>query len=900
MQTRFLVLALPLSVLVACGDKAGGNEGDDTGAGGEGVGGPGGGGSYDEGCITVDGGGGYAWLNDAITVADEGSTIELCDEAAHEEEVIVDKPVTITGPGADAFVLVAPTNTTGITITAPNVTLTGIAVQSTRSGIAVQAASGVTLDGVQVTEAGNWGLTATDATDLSVTDSTFMGNGYGGVKVDGGSATLDQLSLTQNIAYGVYATGGAQVVVSGATIDATLPTDESNATDGFGIFGDDGAAVTVSGSTLTGSTFAGIAAEEADAFVSDTTTDGGLLGLYLRLGEYSVEDVTVTGTAGYGALIVSNDPLVIDGFTTAADPDTTANLAYDDWGSSDYGVAGTGLYLASDEIDASNLAISGWNNCGLLVVPASSSGTAEVTVTNATIDNVGRYGIYSANADTTVVDSTITGMRVVDAEEDRVDPALGQDVLCYYVNYYAGVYNAEGTVDWQGGGISDGEGWGFSSIYGNLMVDGAAISSNHCSGVLGYQGTMSVSNSVLSNHSDRQVINSNSDTLVVLDGNTFSDNRNEDGFEVVYDYMDSSGYRITYTYEAGFAQVTDVVLFEVPESIIQNNTFENGDSSLVIYGGGSTISNNTWSGYRSTAIDASVNDTPADLTITDATISSGGGPVVQCNDSSLDVSDLTVSQGNHYQYAYDYTIEWSDGTSSTSTSTGTEGSIGLRASGCDIYVDTATFSELEGNAVEVYTYSGDTSSVELNDISINDVGTAADYADSAIYAYTYGGDLSLYVDTLGITQANNDHGIELYASSGTLLFDASDVTVNGAARNGIFANQASASATMTVDVDGLTIANTTEDGVSSTGATLVLANASVSSSGGNGLTLTGGDATVTDTLFDSNTGYGMECDASSTQSCLDITHTNNVEGEQSGCDAACGELAETGGDDTGI
>ena len=51
---------------------------------------------YDPGCITVDGGGGYAKLADAVTVASEGAIIELCD-GTYEESVVVEKSVTIRG-----------------------------------------------------------------------------------------------------------------------------------------------------------------------------------------------------------------------------------------------------------------------------------------------------------------------------------------------------------------------------------------------------------------------------------------------------------------------------------------------------------------------------------------------------------------------------------------------------------------------------------------------------------------------------------------------------------------------------------------------------------------------------------------------------------------------------------
>ncbi|MCP4516988.1 MAG: hypothetical protein GY824_17390, partial [Delftia sp.] len=73
---------------------------------------------------------------------------------------------------------------------------------------------------------------------------------------------------------------------------------------------------------------------------------------------------------------------------------------------------------------------------------------------------------------------------------------------------------------------------------------------------------------------------------------------------------------------------------------------------------------------------------------------------------------------------------------STSSSTGTSGNIGLRGYECNLYVDTATFSNLEGNAVELLAYSGGTSTAELNDVTVLNAGLESTYADSAITANT--------------------------------------------------------------------------------------------------------------------------------------------------------------------
>ena len=897
MNRHLLLLTLPFSVLVACNGKANGGGGgsDDTGGTGEG-GGEGGGITYEEGCITVDGGGGYAWINDAITVADEGSTINLCASSTHEEEVIVDKGVSIVGPGAGEFLLVAPTNTNGFTITADGATLSGVGIDSTRNGIAIVGAAGVDITGVEVVAAGNWGISAEDATGLTLSDSALVGNGYGGISVDGGEVVATGMELTANTAYGAFATNGGVLRMEASSISDTAPTDPDNAQDGFGAYGEEGARLTLSGNTWTNNLFAAVRTEEADAFLDGETISGSAYGVILRLGDISIADVSIEGVSVMGALLVTLGDLNVVGLDVATDPELSVSYAYNDWGSGDSGVNGTGVVAVADIATIDQVSISGFNNCGLLIQPASSDTTGVATVSNTTIENTGRYGVYSSSMETTFTDSTVTGTRLVDTAEERYDEAVGQDVLCYYVNYYAGVYNIEGAIDWVGGSIADNEGWGVSSIYGTISVDGAAVSSNNCAGVLGFQGTMAVANSTLSGHTASDVINSNSDTLVVLDNNTFENNRSEDGFQDVYDYMDTSGYRITYDYGPGFAQVNDVRLFEVSESVITDNSFTNGDRGVLVYGGGSTVSGNSWSGYRSTVLSTSSFETAADVEMSNNTIAASGGLLVDCSSSSLEVSDLTVSGATHYQYNYDYTIEYSDGQTSTSSSTGTSGNIGLRGYECNLYVDTATFSNLEGNAVELLAYSGGTSTAELNDVTVLNAGLESTYADSAITANTYGGDVSLYVDGLSVTNANSDHAIELYASSGTMLLDGDDILINGATSNGLN-TYAGTGATLTVDVDGMDIQNTLSDGVYAFESSTTISSSTISTASASGILLTGGTAAITDTVLESNTDYGMECEGEGEQTCSGVSHLTNGLGEQTGCDVSCGE--EAGGDDTG-
>ena len=191
---------------------------------------------YDEGCTTVDGAGGYLWINDAIAVAEEGSEIHLCaSDSGHEEAVVVDKAVTLIGPGAENYTLIAPTNEAGLLITADGASVSGISVDSTRSGVEVDAAAGVSLDAIQVLAAGNWGVKATDATDLSISNSVLMANGYGGIRVDGGSVSVATTDLSGNTGYGALATGDGELTLSESIIASTAQDATGDGSDGVGI-----------------------------------------------------------------------------------------------------------------------------------------------------------------------------------------------------------------------------------------------------------------------------------------------------------------------------------------------------------------------------------------------------------------------------------------------------------------------------------------------------------------------------------------------------------------------------------------------------------------------------------------------------------------------------------------
>ena len=96
---------------------------------------------YESGCFMVDDENGFANFSDAMLFTEEGSTVALvdCENPTHEEILVIDKSITLIGNSE--WTLVAPVNETGITITAPNVTIQDMNIESTRSAILLMVQS---------------------------------------------------------------------------------------------------------------------------------------------------------------------------------------------------------------------------------------------------------------------------------------------------------------------------------------------------------------------------------------------------------------------------------------------------------------------------------------------------------------------------------------------------------------------------------------------------------------------------------------------------------------------------------------------------------------------------------------------------------------------------------------
>ncbi len=849
MTLRPLVLLIPMATLLACSDKGAGK--NDTGSA-DGGDGDDGGIVYEEGCILVDGAGGYAWINDAVAVASEGSTIELCASAGHEEAVVIDKAVSVVGPGVEDFVLIAPTNMAAVTITGTGASLSGMTIQSSRSGVKVTAADGVQLSALSLIGVGNWGIHAEDSADLVVEAVSLLGNGvdginYGGIRVAGGSADISASTLSGNTGYGLWADEGADVTVQDSDLSNNIEFDiEDDTTDGIGAYATAGAALSSVNNVYTGNGLGGGWADGASLSMTGDAIYSSVVGAYVANGAASFTDVRAEDILSVGLLAVGEDPIVLSNCSVSADPVTSASADYDAFPSAT--IAGSGVLVSGMDITLSDLTVTGFNNAGLYLEGQRSGATA--TVNRAAISNTGRYGIFVNNgivADLT--DVTVADTRLVDDISDRLidldgDGSPDTDPLCYYVNYWAAVYNSQSTLTWNGGGVTGSEGWGFSNLRGSLDLQNATMGGAFCSGIVSLESVLSVTDSTFLDKSGDGHIISSEDSVFILSRNLFTSNQAEGEVIEEYDYEELYGYRLTYTYAPGYAGGYDVQAFGSRSVEITDNQFEDGEMGLYLAGLTGRVEDNSWTNYWSTALtvgassnsDGSINR--GDLVIDNASFDGVNGRSIYCSSANVEVGDLSVTDGGDYAYSYDYLYEYDsdgDGTLDASysfSSTSTSSNVGLLAYGCNLLGSDLAFSDLSGNAMEIYTSGSDSSSIDLIGIDVENTGTDSIYSEA---------------------------GLRFYASSGALDINLSDVTISGVAQLPGLSLYSTSTGTIAFEADGVSIADVGQDGINlrGRGVTANITDLDIDGAGDNGIENFGSTLTVTGTRIANSAGHGL-------------------------------------------
>jgi hypothetical protein len=914
MAARHLPI-LCLFALLGCPPPEETDKPDDTGADtGDPV-------EYEEGCITVDGTGGYARLNDAIAVASDGATIELC-AGDFEEAVVVDKAVHIVGAGVDATFWSAPANEPAFLFQqVDGASLSGVDISSTRSGVELLEADNVALSDLGFDTIPNYAIDAESCSGLSVGSSSFLASQWGAIRIDGGDATISGSSFVDNLGFAVKGIGSADLAIQGNTISGTMYTElneDKTISDGFAIFLEEAGDVSLGENTLEDNPIVAIFATSGDSLgLSGDTITGGIYGLYVVYGDLELVDVSIDDATEMGVLYVApaGEALSVTGTSISGDPELVSDYPWEEGV-----ISSIALYAECDHIDISDSELLGYNGYGALFV-AYGTDDGELLMDGVRFDDNGRRGLFTADLDVLATELEFSNLRELDEDYD------GQ----IYMDLPAAWYHQSGNLELVGGSFVDNQGWGLSAAQANVSVDGVTFSGNARSGFFEYAGTSTVQGSTFTDSLDGGGFGAACAYMsngMVISGNTFQDNGE---FQTEYVYDDGAGNKTTYVYhDEVLDNGLDVYAYDSTITV-QGNSFVDGYLGTLIISSDATISDNDFSGYA--YVSMYVNGEGANpVTLVDNTVSGSIGYAIQASSAEVEVDGLEFSKGQsahiHYDYYYNGDLLF---TSEYDTSYDA-----IYAYTSRLLVEDSTIDAPTGEGL--YSYN---SVVEVDDLTIRDAGSYG------AYLYTSSADVEYYLSGLRI---ENPGSYGLYASTynptGFVAMDLYDVEISGAGSHGIYLSSvgsgaaasasiqggsltgnggsgiylSSSSATLegatlednagagayasggTLIIDGANISSGSSSGVFASSGTLRLTDSTVSSNSGDGVEISGARGTITGNSITGNGGYGMRCTSSAIDTCGDNLVKGNLLGELDGCDAGCAEPLVTVIDsgDTGI
>lgn len=849
--------------------------------------------SYDPGCILVDGTGGYAHIQDAISVASDGSVISLCD-GTYAESVTVDKAVTIEGASRDGTLVVGQGTDPAFRVEA-GATISTLTVQSTYSGVIVDGATNATVQDVYFDAVAYWGLQSTDATGTVVVDVEIHQPGGGGIQVNGGSATITRATVDNPTGFGVQVVNGAEVAMDGSVLSGIILTTE-DVTDGMAVQVMD-ASLTTQGNQVVVAEGMGIYAENSTLSLNGDTVDQAYyIGVFAVDGPVSMVDVTLSNSVLEGAYIVAPS-FVGDGVVASTTSKGSCSYTYDQWGGNNYGPWCGGLLIAADTIDLTDSTVSGWNNYGVYL-QGNTDPDAPMNVTGLTISDTGRWGLNLYQPQATISGLTITGLR----EPEMPQPC--QDTSYIYLDRSVGVVVNGGNVDLTDSNLSANDGWGVSVIQAQLAVSGTTFDDNACSGILNYQGAATITGNTFSQGwSNGNVWDYQGASII--DGNHFVNNHYT--YSGSYEYY---GHEYTYTY-TGYG--VDIYSYSSSALEVSNNLFEDGDQSLSLYLSSADVHDNTWTDYDGEILYSYQSASP--VRFADNTVDDFAGYLALNYFGELEIEDVEVGTQRSATVTYE---NYTDGVLTSS------GSYTSQAPTFYAYgtADTPTALTVDGlhmvDAPFGFLSSYDTS-LELYDVTVDSVGTSSGgYLVNASWqtvdpvatiesmrSTTLGGSgLYLYSSTTGPSYVDVT-GLSFGTVAGSAAvqtyylgdWSLTDADLGAAGSYGVY------STANTTSPGVATLTNVQVNSADTYGFYLSGGSAVVSGStgttGGSGIRLDNLTADIQGNAFTSNGQYGMVCSTTTLSTCSGNDLSGNAIAAHLGCDDACGGSdsgTDTGGD----
>lgn len=900
---------------------------------------------YEEGCFIVDGNNSFRWLNDAMLFTENGSSITMnnCD-SEHTEQVIINKSITLLGPGADLFTLIAPVNETALTITAPDVVIRDLSIESTRSGLSIETADNVILENLNISETGNFAIKTQASFGVSFFNIDLIANGDGAIQADGGSITADSIYTSENIGTSIHIQGGATFNLTNSTVELTQPSDPNNISDGFGVFVDEGSTFNSEGNLYSSNVLLGIQVVDGAASLTDDEVSNSLsTGIWIEQGNnsLSLSNVSVNDNGVYGVIMQGSGTMEANGLNISVDPAMTPSYNIDEW--PDNGLGSMGLLISAETVNLQDVSITGYNNCGANI--STDIADATISVDGLTIDNVGRKGLLLSGYEGLMNNLSVTNIYDLDElHQADPNPETGLMEFCGFVDRNVGARFFSADVDLTNATFDNIEGYGLSIVQANSVIDTLYTANSICAPAVAFQGSMTVDNGeFVGYNNDYDALGASlvgyESTLLQVTNSSFQGIKDEYGISV-------------------FARGGDNFFFE-------NNSFKDAAIGIYTYDAGLTLTGNTFTeqsnyslylngnGLRSHVLEDNIFQGQEDLFST----------AIQCySGDSLEMSgdSFTDIYGYYAVSSYNCAMEMED------IHFENTGYYGISSYGGDLELDSVSFTNTGINGPYTHavyaSVSDPTSASIVNSTFDNTNGDAIYLATSNIVTAPF----NVILDTISITSSGDD-GISLTR----VTADMNNITITDPNGSGIYATNAS------IALHDGSISGAGNDGLSCSSCDLSITNSSLSLNAGAGIYLVdtttnlsnvssqnnvgiglysnGGDVTIASSAFTANTSfgalllgsasadanisltssdfsnngqsglelqyaavsmdagissnngeYGLECQNTSFSLCAMSNITGNTLGEQTGCDSTCGEEAnpntdtgDTGAGDTG-
>ncbi len=873
------------------------------------------------GCINLNGEeGDFATITEAMKYAADGDTVNVC-AGEYSETVTILKAVAVVGEGSLLNSIDAPVNQPAFDIVANDASVSGFTITSTRSGVVVEDSTNVALTDLVFDAPANYGVEASEATNLTISGCTFTYAAYGGVFLSGGSATVDSSVFNEPTSYGIWATDGNVLMATNNVFTGVVAT-ANDGSDGHAIFAQKSTVSTMQNQVSATELF-GFWVEDGSLTMDGDVINDAAYGVLAFDSVFTATGVSIYGAQSQGIYAsTSSGPVAITDTNVLLNGGATTGLTSCSAGYTEFAGWCGGILVAAPELSLSGVSIADYENYGVYLVPYKASGEMNLSITDTSLDNNGRWSLFASNVVAAVDGLSVTGHREPDAANTQ--PCYG------YVNQGTSAVFELSELTMVNSTIVGSEGWGLSLVQSTADVAASTLGAAECAGIISYESTLVGSGNTFGSGTDYGAVFNYSGALI-LDGNSFVDTRVTD----IDTYEDTSnpGAYTRYEYTN---QGRDVTSTYGTACQISNNTFTGGGISVVVEISGCDIRGNSWNDYNGTLVQAYQGDPSDPVVVKDNAADDFGGQAVYATYGYVEVEDFRIGDTRPYSYGYASYYVAADGTETLNYSY--EASYGnpvfesygyyygywsdTDADGiADTYTETALPSGMSlknvsvGNAYSTVV-QGQEATLEIVDLSVESSGGYGLYA----YWGHYAPELEIEGMDIGSTAYA---GIQLDANSAdagyALLTDVeigvaggagvsltgfaewavSELSVLDAGSHGFYATgensyyDSATSTWMTTPLEHIgslqdsVIVGATLEGVYVQNGTFLLEGVNVSSADTHGVTLGSLTAWVEDNALTGNNGYGMACSSVVFSYCGANDLSGNTAGEHDGCSDDC-------------